>query len=137
MDLGRWGLVPSEPPLGAASVVLHRIMAIGYDLTMSDETDPEVGQVIYIPEAAELLHRRMGTLRKWERLGVLPDHLMPKRGFGGRQWRYWTPSQIEGIREWIAETDRRPGKGLPHYQPDGKKLDAAIEKMRKPRTADG
>lgn len=86
---------------------------------------------IYIREAAELLNRRMATLRKWEQIGVLPAHLRPHRG--ERDWRYWTQEQIEGIREWIRSTDRRPGKGLPFYNPTEKELDKAIELMRRPR----
>lgn len=101
---------------------------IRYDLTMETESVER----IYIREAAELLNRRMATMRKWEQLGVLPAHLRPHRGHRG--WRYWTPSQIQGIREWLRETDRRPGKGLPHYNPTEEQLDAAIESMRTPRT---
>lgn len=92
----------------------------------------QVIQRIYIREAAELLNRRMATLRKWEQLGVLPEDLVPHRGTRG--WRYWTPEQINGIRQWIRETDRRPGKGLPHYNPTEKELDKAIEAMRTPRS---
>lgn len=77
------------------------------------------------------MNRRMATLRKWEQLGVLPDHLVPHRG--DRGWRYWTPEQLEGIRSWIRETDRRPGKGLPHYNPTEAELEKAIESMRTPR----
>ena len=95
-------------------------------------SDTEVVQRIYIREAADLLNRRMATLRKWEQLGVLPDDLLPHRGTRG--WRYWTPEQITGIREWIRKTDRRPGKGLPHYNPTDKELDKAIEAMRTPRS---
>lgn len=87
---------------------------------------------IYIRDAADLLNRRMATLRKWEQLGVLPTHLIPHRGHRG--WRYWTPEQIEGIKEWLKETDRRPGKGLPHYNPTEADLDRAIAMMRKPHT---
>jgi DNA-binding transcriptional MerR regulator len=86
---------------------------------------------IYIREAAEMLNRQMGTLRKWEQLGVLPKHLRPFRGQRG--WRYWTPEQIDGIRKWLRETQRMPGKGLPHYNPTEKELDKAIAAMRKPR----
>lgn len=86
---------------------------------------------IYINEAARILNRRVATLRKWEQIGVLPNELLPHRG--QRNWRYWTPEQIEGIRQWIKQTDRRPGKGLPHYNPTEAALDAAIEAMRKPR----
>jgi hypothetical protein len=94
---------------------------------MAEETERR----IYIQEAATLLNRRMSTLRKWESEGILPKGLLPKRG--KRDWRYWTPEQIEGIRDWIRATDRRPGKGLPHYNPTEADLDRAIEQMRKPR----
>jgi hypothetical protein len=88
---------------------------------------------IYIREAAQLLDRRMATLRKWDELDVLPEDLRPLRGERG--WRYWTPEQIEGIKAWMRETDRRPGKGLPYYDPDQDQVERAIENMRKPRTA--
>lgn len=93
--------------------------------------DTERAERIYIREAAEMLNRRMATLRKWEQQGILPEHLRAQRG--ERDWRYWTPAQIEGIREWIRVTDRRPGKGLPHYDPQEAELDRAISAMRKPR----
>ena len=94
-------------------------------------TEPETAERIYIREAAELLNRRMATMRKWEQLGVLPEHLRPHRGHRG--WRYWTADQISGIREWLRDTDRRPGKGLPHYNPTEEQLDKAIYSMRAPR----
>jgi D-alanyl-D-alanine dipeptidase len=100
---------------------------------MSTEEEQEEGvERIYIREAAEQLNRRMATLRKWQQLGVLPQHLTPHRG--NRGWRYWTPDQIEGIRGWMRENDRRPGKGLPHYNPSEIQLDRAIAAMRKPRS---
>jgi len=89
---------------------------------------------IYIAEAAELLDRRIGTIRKWEATGVLPLHLRPERGKRG--WRYWTSTQIKGITEWIQKTDRRPGKGLPHIDKrnaDPEKVRQQIRAMRKPR----
>ena len=89
---------------------------------------------IYIKEAAEILDRRMATLRKWEQLGVLPKRLLPHRG--PRNWRYWTPEQIEGLRNWIESTDRRPGKGLSHWHPFYKQLKTAICMMRKPNKLD-
>lgn len=98
-------------------------------------TTEEQVERIYIREAADLLNRRMATMRKWEQLGILPKHLLPHRG--NRGWRYWTPSQIEGIREWLRETDRRPGKGLPHYNPTEQQLDMAISAMRRPRRRNG
>jgi hypothetical protein len=86
---------------------------------------------VYIREAAEILGRRMATLRKWELLGVLPEHLRPQRGHRG--WRYWTESQVEGLKEWLKETERWPGKGLPYYNPTDAKVNEAVENMRKPR----
>lgn len=87
---------------------------------------------VYIRDAAQILKRRMTTLRKWESLGVLPQHLRPHRG--ERNWRYWTPEQIEGIQNWMQETDRRPGKGLPHYNPTEAELDRVLLRMRRPRS---
>lgn len=94
-------------------------------------TSEQQGERVYIRDAAEILNRRMSTLRKWEQLGVLPAELLPHRG--ERQWRYWTPDQIEGIKQWIKDTNRIPGKGLPHYDPTETQLDQAIEMMRRPR----
>lgn len=85
---------------------------------------------IYIREAAVMLNRRMGTLRKWDQTGVLPEHLRPHRGHGGSNWRFWTGEQIDGIRDWIRETERYTGKALPYYNPTEKELDEAIKKMR-------
>lgn len=85
---------------------------------------------IYIREAAQLLNRRMGTLRKWEQQGALPKHLMPQRG--DRNWRYWTSEQIEGIKDWLRDTQRYTGSALPNYNPTEKELDKAIEAMRTP-----
>lgn len=92
---------------------------------------PEEEDRIYIQDAATLLNRRMSTLRKWEQTGILPRELLPHRG--KRNWRYWTQEQIDGIRKWMRETDRRPGKGLPHYNPTEADLERAIQQMRKPR----
>lgn len=92
-----------------------------------------VEERIYIKDAAILLNRRMDTLRRWELRGELPKALIPHREPTGRKWRYWTPEQIEGIKTWMEETDRRPGKGLPYYNPDADQVEAQLEAMRKPR----
>lgn len=96
------------------------------------ETIPEADRV-YIREAAEILNRRMDTLRRWERPGVLPKHLKPHREKTGRRWRYWSRQQIEGIKKWLVDTDRRPGKGLPTL-PDltPEEAEEMITKMRGP-----
>jgi hypothetical protein len=85
---------------------------------------------VYIRQAAEQLNRRMGTLRKWEQQNVLPIRLRSHRGERG--WRYWTPEQIEDIKEWIRDTNRYSGKALPAYNPTENELDKAIEAMRRP-----
>lgn len=89
---------------------------------------------IYIRDAAEILNRRMDTLRKWDRKH-LPEELRSHREESGRKWRYWTPKQIKGIFDWIEETDRRPGKGLPHWNPSEEEIEKLYEKLRKPRRA--
>jgi hypothetical protein len=99
-----------------------------------DQTAVPEEEMIFIGQASELLDRRIGTLRLWDEMGVLPLHLRPQRG--PRRWRYWTPLQIEGIKEWIIKTDRRPGTGLPHIKsrPDHVAATRQIHNMRKPRT---
>jgi DNA-binding transcriptional MerR regulator len=94
-------------------------------------SDTQQAERIYIRQAADELGRRMATLRKWEQLGLLPKHLRAHRGHRG--WRYWTPAQIDGLKKWIKDTDRRPGKGLPHYHPNEAQQKKAMQKMRKPR----
>lgn len=87
---------------------------------------------IYISEAAAILNRRPDTLRKWDR-HELPKKLRSSREESGRKWRYWTPAKIKGILAWIERTDRRPGKGLPHYHPSPDQVDELLLKLRKPR----
>jgi hypothetical protein len=89
---------------------------------------------VYIREAARLLDRRMDTLRRWELHNELPEALLPHREPTGRKWRYWTREQLDGIRQWLTETDRRPGKGLPYYDPDADQIQRQLQAMRKPRT---
>src|SRR3954454_7171242 len=85
---------------------------------------------VYIREAAEILDRRIAAVRKWEQLGVWPKRLIPHRG--PRNWRYWTPEQIEGLQKWIRTTERRPGKGLSHWHPSEAQIKTTIGNMRKP-----
>ena len=95
---------------------------------MEPPESQEQEERVYIREAAAILNRRMGTLRKWENQGALPKHLLPQRGHRG--WRYWTPAQIAGMRKWIRETQRYSGTALPNYNPTEKDLDRAIKKLR-------
>lgn len=91
------------------------------------------GDRIYINEAADMLHRQPDTLRKWESRGELPKTMLPKREKNGRKRRYWTPAQIEKIKQWMIDTDRRPGKGLPTYDPDWARAEEVVDLMRGPR----
>lgn len=86
---------------------------------------------INIAELARRVNRRPATIRAWERHGLLPEELLPKRS--DRGWRYWTPSQVEGIKTWMVEQDLRPGKGLPHYKPSDAKVEQHLERQRRPR----
>jgi 3'-phosphoadenosine 5'-phosphosulfate (PAPS) 3'-phosphatase len=65
---------------------------------------------IYLPELTEILGRNQRTIRNWIRdserfIGTddskqfLPYHLWPNRE-GGRQRLYWTPDQIDGLKEF-------------------------------------
>lgn len=91
----------------------------------------ETGERVYIREAAEMLDRKPATLRSWERYGWLPKELRSQRGTRG--WRFWTPAQIEGIREWMTANDMRPGKGLPHYKPNAAQVHQHMVGQRRPR----
>lgn len=66
--------------------------------------------LIGIREVAAELNRTPATLRHWEREKLLPESLRPQRN--ARGWRCWSPEQVQGIKDWIAETERHPGKGI-------------------------
>lgn len=83
---------------------------------------------IGITDAATYLDREAGTLRKWERDGVLPTDLLPLRDDQNR--RYWSQEQLDKIKQWLVETDRRPGKGLKHYNPTPEKLAEHLRNQR-------
>lgn len=87
------------------------------------------GRRIYIREAAELLDRRMGTLRKLESTGEMPKSLRPHRGERG--WRYWDEDQIRALARWFS--NRTPGAALKDYRPDEQEKAAARARMRQPR----
>lgn len=81
-----------------------------------------------ITQAAKYLDREPGTLRKWERDNVLPADLLPSRDDQNR--RYWSQEQLDRIKEWLIDTDRRPGKGLKHYKPSPEKLAEHLRNQR-------
>lgn len=85
-----------------------------------------------ISEVARKLNRRPNTVREWDRDKHLPEHLRAHRMDNG--WRYWTEVQIEGMRQWLTDTDRRPGKGLPNYQPTEEQREKHVRTARTRRT---
>lgn len=84
---------------------------------------------VYIGEAAKRLDRQVDTLRKWDNLGLYPDHLKPHRGHGNR--RYWTEDQMPGLEDWFAH--RVPGSALKGYDPDPERMALHRQRMRGPR----
>lgn len=85
---------------------------------------------IYIKDLAQILNRKENTIRKWERTGILPKRLHPKRGI--RDWRYWTHAQVygkDGIIAWMKKRDMRPGNLLT----DPSKEEEHIQKLRRPK----
>lgn len=86
---------------------------------------------VQIGEVAQAVNRRISTVRSWERLGMLPKGLLPKRDHRG--WRTWTPEQVEGIKKWMVDEDIRPGKALKWYNPSPEQLEKHLEGQRLPR----
>lgn len=82
-----------------------------------------------ITEAARLLDRSPSTLRSWDRNESMPKRLRPGRDEAGR--RYWTPSLIEEIKDWIAKTGFYPGRGIAIYNPSPEQAQAHIEAIRR------
>jgi hypothetical protein len=84
----------------------------------------------YIDELSAIVNRKPDTIRKWERVDMLPAHLKPKRGT--RDWRYWTDNQVygpRGILKWMKNNDIRPGAYLTSAAGEA----SHIEHMRRPR----
>lgn len=89
--------------------------------------------LISISEVGEILNREIGTIRKWEREGKLPKHLLPQRGQRGR--RYWTHAQVHGKRglvEWMRKHEMRPGRAFS----DPKNEAVHVRNLRRPKYVD-
>lgn len=86
---------------------------------------------IYLRELAELIDRRMNTIRLWERDGSLPEELRAQRD--ERDWRYWTPAQVQRIKAWMKREGRAPGIGLRNVTPTPEKTQQILTNLRQPR----
>jgi hypothetical protein len=87
--------------------------------------DPE--ERVYLRALAELIDRRMNTIRSWD----LPPDLQPQRD--GRGWRYWLPAQVDEIRRWMVAEGKGPGHGLRNGRPSLEATQQMLAKMRQPR----
>lgn len=98
------------------------------------ETPSKEDARIYIDELATLVHRQVGTIRRWEADGKLPKHLLPKRG--SRRRRYWTHTQVHGKRGilvWMKKNNIRPGWQLTSPENEARH----IENLRQPKLLTG
>lgn len=89
---------------------------------------------IYIEALAEIVNRKVNTLRRWDNDDRLPAHLKPKRG--ARNRRYWTHAQVYGSRgiiAWMKKNDIRPGNLV--TSPD--KEAEHIKNLRQPKFLSG
>src|SRR5581483_1864222 len=71
------------------------------------------------------------TIRGWERDGLLPRSMLPHRD--EKDWRYWTPAQLEKIKEWMERNEMAPGKGLSGFDPTVLRVQEMLGKLRQPR----
>lgn len=94
-------------------------------------TTLETESRIYISEASEMLDREPHTIRTWEYHNMLPEALKPHRDERG--WRYWTSEQIQAIKDWLVDSDIRPGSGLPGYKPTPAQVDSHRNAIRASR----
>ncbi len=86
--------------------------------------DDEYHGRIFISDLEEILERDARTIRCWVRdarkifeaahslpvgFGYLPQELWPEREDGGRGRIFWHQGQIDGLKAFAAEKDRRRG----------------------------
>lgn len=97
---------------------------------MTRDTKAEHPNRVYMADLEQELDRKRTTIRGWERDGLLPKWLQPKRDEYG--WRYWTRRQVEGLKKWMERNDMRPGRGIAQHQSE-EEVRAHLEKLRQPR----
>lgn len=86
---------------------------------------------IYMRELSAILDRSSHTIRGWERDGLLLKKLLPHRDEKG--WRYWTPSQVVQLVEWMKRKGMQPGKGLAGFEPTEAQVESMMQQLRQPR----
>lgn len=86
---------------------------------------------IYLHELSRILDRSSHTIRGWEKSDLLPKRLLPHRNEKG--WRYWTPSQVDGLKAWVVKKNMVPGKGLSGFTPSPDRVQEMFAKLRQPR----
>lgn len=99
-------------------------------------TTSEEDRKVYIGELAELVDRRVNTIRGWERSGRLPEHLHSTRNPPGvgMGWRYWTSEQVVAISQWMIDEKIYPGAGLKNFYPDAVYVEESLKRLRMGRT---
>lgn len=102
---------------------------------MTEATAIEAAERVFIGELAMAVHRKVGTVRRWVTAGMLPVHLRPARADSVSSWRYWTPEQVEGIKQWIRDERVFPGTGLPNFKPNDEQIEALVENRPVPKAA--
>lgn len=97
----------------------------------------EEDRKVHIGELAEMVDRRVNTIRNWERTGRLPKHLRSMRveTDSGHGWRYWTPEQVAEICEWMKKERLYPGAGLANFDPDPARVEEMLAALRSKKVA--
>lgn len=97
----------------------------------------EAERRIYIGELAEMVDRRVNTVRQWERSGRLPEHLRSIRADtdSGHGWRHWTPEQVAEICKWMKKERLYPGAGLANFDPDPARVEEMLAALRSKKGA--
>lgn len=87
---------------------------------------------VYIAALAAEVDRRENTIRSWCRAGRLPEHLRPQRAAtdSGPGWRYWTPEQVEAIKQWMLDERMAPGAGLKNFAPTPEQTESLLARLR-------
>ena len=61
-----------------------------------------------VGEVGIRINRSAHTIRRWERSGMLPEHLLPHRN--KKNYRVWYAYQVPHFIDWMRLLDLRKGK---------------------------